>query len=63
VDDEDELPPVGIVGGVTCRAENGLGGTRVDIEGAEVATEMFARLGSSPVERLSSGLLIQHRSV
>ena len=43
--------------------EGARGGMKVEMEGGIVAAETFTSPGSSPVETLSSGLLIQHRGV
>ena len=48
---------------VTWLGEGARGGMKVEMEGGIVAAETFTSPGSSPVETLSSGLLIQHRGV
>jgi hypothetical protein len=49
--------------GVTWCEEVCQGGMEVEIDGNDVVIERFVRPGSSPVETLSSGLLIQHWSI
>ena len=48
---------------VTWLGEGARGGMKVEMEGGIVAAETFTSPGSSPVETLSSRLLIQHRGV
>ena len=68
VEVEVEVEPEVVFGlnrlwGVTWLGKGAQGGTRVKMEGGRVATETFVSPGSSPVETLSSGLLIQHQGI